>query len=123
MINMSKVSNIIGRNIARLKFAQSYFVIFASMITAISTLTIALNISIIYWFFLLPITTFFIWLIGYIIDKKGIYESYMTKTLLKNLEAQKIIYTQLWNEIIIPLFKKMFTEIINDLKNKKEVKE
>ena len=95
------------------------------MITAISTLTLALELPIISWFFLFPITTFLIWLVGYFVDKKGIYESFMTRTLIKNLEAQKIIQKEIWSEIIVPLFKEMFKEILKDLKNEimKELEE
>jgi len=108
-------SRFIGRNIARFKFAQNYFILFFSMITALSTLTLALDISVIYIFTLLPIIVIIIWSIGYVIDKKGILKNDLAQSIPQQLKGQKYNTKIIWEEIVIPQMKEMFKEILKEL--------
>jgi len=115
------LSRFIGRNVARLKFAHAYTVIFAYLITAISTFVLAVNLSFIYVFIFLPIALIFVWFAGYIIDKKGIYKADYSRTQLQHIEGIKSVHSILWRDVIIPQMKEMFKEILEDFRE--ELKE
>lgn len=108
-------SRFIGRNIARLKFAHSYTVMFAYLITAISTFVLAVNYPFYYVFILIPPAIILIWFAGYIIDKRGIYKADFSRTQLQHIEGSRMINSIIWRDVIIPQFREMLKEVLREI--------
>jgi hypothetical protein len=65
-------SKFLGRQLSRLKMAQSYYAIFTSTVTAISVLSLAFNIEFLWLLIIFPAIILATLVIGYIMDKHDI---------------------------------------------------
>lgn len=76
-----KLSQFIGRQLARLKAGQSYYLIFMGTITALSTFSFAFQLNLWIILMLFPIALISVLFIGYFMDKKDIITIDHQKTI------------------------------------------
>lgn len=110
-----KSREFLGRNIARIKFGKEYIAIISFMITAISTMSIFLNLSIPLFLIILVISLFFGWFLGYIFEKKGILSAERETLNLVNLRVQKKIWRALMEDVISPIIKETIKDAYKEL--------
>ena len=113
-----KTKEFLGRNIARFKFGKEYVNMLTTMLTAISTTSIFLNLPFSIFFILIIFGSIFVWLLGYIVEKRKILEIERETTNMVNVRFQKKLWTILMNDVIGPIIK----EIIIETKKQDEIK-
>ena len=99
------MTNFIGTQMARIKFARDYFLVILNLITALSMLTLALEavgieVSLFLFIAIIILAMAVFWLVGFYIDKKGIVEADYSKMLENTVQGQVIIWKKIWKEVL-----------------------
>lgn len=114
-------SKFLGKNLARLKLGKEYITIISFLITAISTLSLYLELSLPLFIICMFIALFLSWYIGYFIQKHKILDAERTTLQIPSMEAHVIIWKSIWEKVIHNKVKELIKE--NNEAFLKEIKE
>ena len=113
------ISKLLGRNLARIKLGKDYILIITFSITAISTMSIFLDLPIPIFLTLIFIVLFIGWIIGYLVEKFKILEAERTTLNLPNMKFQEIIWSNLMEKVfsteLLEIQKEAFKQAIKEL--------
>lgn len=113
------ISKIIGKQLARIKFAKDYVLIIFWILTGLSTFSTYIALKFSHFILLLIFSFFSLFLIGYIIDKTKIKEFDQQQTIIQNYKGTNL----LWKKAIFPNLKIIIKEaIIESQKEEKWIK-
>lgn len=108
-------SQFLGRNLARMKLGKDYISMISFMITAVSTFSIYLNLNIYLFVSLIVFALFFGWLLGYIVEKKGILSAERMTLQKANLRVSKYIWSEIWKDVFHEKIKEINNENLINL--------
>lgn len=101
-------SRFVGKQLSRLKMAQTYYSIVTSTINTVSLISIAFKVDLILLWILFPFLLASTWVVGYYMDRKNV----MTEdTLLQNDMANRFMST---SDIKAQEFQALQTEALMD---------
>ncbi len=95
-------SKFIGRNLGRLQLGKEYINLISFSLTATSTISIYLNLSLEFFILAFLLLLSLGWCIGYFIEKHKILEKQRTFLQSPSIEVNLKIWSEIWNKVFYP---------------------
>ena len=104
------INQFVGKQLSRMRYAQTYAAMVMQMVSAIGILTLALgelnvDLTIAQFIYVILISTFAYWLLGFLIDRLEIKKGEVANDIKQSMDFTRQIYKQAYKDAIIELKK------------------